>query len=203
MSDTWLEMVIRTMVELGGGARYEEIYKKFSEIYPEKVAEVKDYTAHIRGTIESFSSDCERYRKNKSKNKKDLFEKIARGHWKLRLSDKIDLTEDDAGYCEGKELLYLHIRRERNNQVIRKAKEKYFNKHGKYECLLCGFDFKKEYDEDYIEGHHIIPVSTLKEGDKTKIEDILLVCANCHRMLHRKKNWKSVEELRKIIREKE
>lgn len=123
MSDTWLEMVIRTMVELEGGGPYEEIYKKFSEIYPQKVAEVKDYTAHIRGTIESFSSHCERYRNNKSKNKKDLFEKVDRGHWKLRLGDKIDLTEDDDGYCEGKEVLYLHIRHERNNQVIKKQRK--------------------------------------------------------------------------------
>ncbi|MCY8497740.1 HNH endonuclease [Bacillus atrophaeus] len=50
-----------------------------------------------------------------------------------------------------------------------------------------------------MEGHHIIPVSELEEDSKTKVEDIILVCANCHRMLQRKRPWLSKEQLKDIL----
>lgn len=56
--------------------------------------------------------------------------------------------------------------------------------------------------KDFIEGHHIIPVSDLKEGDKTKVEDIVLVCFNCHKMLHRKRPCLKTNELQKLIKNK-
>jgi putative restriction endonuclease len=36
----------------------------------------------------------------------------------------------------------------------------------------------------------------LKDGDTTRLEDLALLCANCHRMIHRASPWLSVEELR-------
>lgn len=197
MSLTWLEMVITAMVEEGGDAAYSDLYNKIEELYPEKTSAVKDYKAQVRGTIENFSSDSKAYRKNKP----DLFYKKEKGHWGLRCSEEVDLTEDDENcYFEGKQELRSHLKRERNSTVTKKAKERYYKKHKKYECMLCGFDFQKEYGELYIECHHIIPISELNEGEKTNINDILLVCANCHRMLHRKKDWKTVEELRDIVK---
>lgn len=203
MSITWLEMVVTAMAESGGDAVYSDLYGKIEKLYPEKISSVKDYKAQVRGTIESFSSHSEVYKKNKSKNKRDLFYKKEKGHWGLRCSEEINLTEDDESYHEGKQKLRLHLIRERNSNVTKKAKENYYKKYKKYECVLCKFDFQKKYKELYIEGHHIIPVSELNEGDKTDVKDILLVCANCHRMLHRKNNWKTVEELRDIIKEKQ
>jgi putative restriction endonuclease len=38
-----------------------------------------------------------------------------------------------------------------------------------------------------IECHHSIPISQMDDNQKTKIQDIIMVCSNCHRMLHRKK----------------
>ena len=39
--------------------------------------------------------------------------------------------------------------------------------------------------ENYIECHHDIPLHKLKPNTLTTIDDLRLVCANCHRMLHR------------------
>ncbi|EOW9267990.1 HNH endonuclease [Vibrio cholerae] len=38
-----------------------------------------------------------------------------------------------------------------------------------------------------MEAHHIIPLSELcsVDGSKTRLEDLAIVCSNCHRMLHR------------------
>lgn len=41
-------------------------------------------------------------------------------------------------------------------------------------------------------------VSELKAGEKTKISDLALVCANCHRMLYKNGN-KSLDDLRQIL----
>lgn len=70
------------------------------------------------------------------------------------------------------------------------------------QCEVCGFIFENTYGElgkDYIECHHIVPLSEIDVQRETKISDLALVCANCHRMLHRKKTLLSIQDLKKII----
>jgi predicted HNH restriction endonuclease len=67
-------------------------------------------------------------------------------------------------------------------------------------CKACGFDFHKKYGvlgKGYIEVHHVIPLS-LKNSRKTNpATDLTVVCANCHRMIHRKKRTTlSITELK-------
>lgn len=71
-------------------------------------------------------------------------------------------------------------------------------------CKACGFDFEKFYGDrgkNFIEVHHIKPLSTLEEEVVIDPEhDLVPLCANCHRMIHRRKdNVLSVEELKEII----
>lgn len=40
----------------------------------------------------------------------------------------------------------------------------------------------------------------MQDGEKTKIEDIIMVCSNCHSMIHRKKPWLSIKDIGKIIK---
>lgn len=53
--------------------------------------------------------------------------------------------------------------------------------------------------QGYIECHHKTPISQMSPGQKTKLSDLALVCANCHRMLHRGGERMTVEELRRIV----
>ena len=72
-------------------------------------------------------------------------------------------------------------------------------------CEVCGFDFKERYGdigEGYIEGHHTKPVSEMSEIEQTMVEYIALVCSNCHRILHRKRPWHSVSELKDLFADK-
>jgi predicted HNH restriction endonuclease len=55
--------------------------------------------------------------------------------------------------------------------------------------------------KDFIECHHVIPVSELKPGMKTKLSDVVLVCSNCHRMLHRKRPWIRVDDLKALLKQ--
>ena len=55
-------------------------------------------------------------------------------------------------------------------------------------CELCGFDFTVAYGdrgEGYIECHHIVPLHA-SGPTKTRPEDLILICANCHRIIHRR-----------------
>ena len=73
---------------------------------------------------------------------------------------------------------------------------------GELSCEVCDFDFYKKYGKlglGFIEAHHKVPVSQLAGDKKTKISDLALVCSNCHRMLHRQRETKSISELKKLI----
>ncbi|PEE73604.1 hypothetical protein COM81_27770 [Priestia megaterium] len=121
---------------------------------------------------------------------------------KVKEVERIGFTEDDEGFPEGKLKLKQHLVRERNPEVIKLAKERFLQLYGKLFCEVCGFDFKEHYGnlgEGYIEGHHTKPVSEMAENEQTKVEDIAFVCANCHRMLHRRRPWLSVNELRRLL----
>jgi hypothetical protein len=117
-------------------------------------------------------------------------------------ADLIGFTEDDEGFPEGKQVLKQHLVRERNAEVIKLAKERFFLMHGKLFCEVCGFDFREHYGdigEGYIEGHHTKPISEMGDTEQTMIEDIAIVCANCHRMLHRKRPWLSIHQLKNLL----
>ncbi len=112
----------------------------------------------------------------------------------LNLPDDID---DDAKVKEGGLLYRYHLARERNTTIVEKKKEKVLKLHGKLECELCSFDFEKIYGEigyGFIECHHKKPLYTLLEETETSLDDLMLVCSNCHRMLHRGWNKKSGTE---------
>ena len=100
-----------------------------------------------------------------------------------------DIAEDDEAFLEGRRLTELHKRIERNPKVVLRKKKKVLQETGKLECEVCGFDFVKKYGEElgygFAECHHIFPVSKLTEEHKTKLSELAIVCANCHRMLHR------------------
>jgi len=67
---------------------------------------------------------------------------------------------------------------------------------------ICGYDFLHKYGEigrGYIECHHRIPVSEYKNEMITKTTDLELVCSKCYRMLHGKRLWMKLNDLKVII----
>lgn len=85
---------------------------------------------------------------------------------------------------EGGKVTYYGTRYERNPKLRKEAIEA----HG-YRCAACGLEFEKVYGclgEKYIEVHHIKPLSLYKGSHEVNAEtDMVCLCANCHRMIHR------------------
>ena len=112
-----------------------------------------------------------------------------------------ELAQEDTFYKDGAAHPYYGTRYERDPRNRLRA----IDIHG-LSCAACGFNFEEVYGErgkDFIEVHHIKPISTLNEKIEINPEkDLVPVCSNCHRMLHRKRDHVlTVEELRALIRQ--
>ncbi len=102
---------------------------------------------------------------------------------------------------EGKLKTRLHKVRERNPNTVKKKKKNFLEQNGRLYCEVCSFDFVKEYGsrgDGFIECHHTKFLSDYDEPTKTSITDLVLLCSNCHRMIHRKKPWLSIDELKDV-----
>jgi 5-methylcytosine-specific restriction enzyme A len=118
------------------------------------------------------------------------------------VEDEPDLEDEGITEAEeGRAVTRVHIRRERSRKLVARKKKSVLKKVGFLECEACGFRFDQVYGErgeGFIECHHTKPVHTLEPNEKTHIKDLSLLCSNCHRMIHAKRPWLSVEELRSI-----
>ncbi len=87
----------------------------------------------------------------------------------------------------------------RNASIVAKAKRELG-----CNCQVCGFNFSEAYGElgrDFIEAHHIEPLFTRSEVScLTSVNDFAMLCANCHRMIHKLPDGASVDQLRKVMR---
>jgi hypothetical protein len=110
--------------------------------------------------------------------------------------------EDEASFPEGKEVYRVHRSRERDSKVVEVAKRARIIKDPLLRCEVCAFSFVERYGElgeGFIEAHHAVPLSQQLGEIETKAEDIALVCSNCHRMLHRRRPWLDMPELKKLM----
>jgi 5-methylcytosine-specific restriction protein A len=70
-------------------------------------------------------------------------------------------------------------------------------------CHVCDFDFETTYGllgKGFIEIHHKIPVSRMGANYIVNpAEDLVPLCSNCHRMIHRHDSPLEIETLKKLI----
>ena len=110
------------------------------------------------------------------------------------------LSSDVETNSEG-QVVYYYGKRYERNPAFREAAIEIQG----YKCKVCGFDFEEFYGDighGYIEVHHIKPLS---EGEQNPdpATDLVVVCSNCHKMIHRdKKKTLSPEDLKKRIKVK-
>jgi 5-methylcytosine-specific restriction protein A len=130
----------------------------------------------------------------------------------LNTQNTLDQEQDSIGY-EKKIIRHINL----ENQIIQTDPKfiKKLKKDKNYSCEACGFRYDKIYinyseKKDYIEAHHIEPKFKVKSNvdlDKKlqrSADDFAMLCANCHRMIHRmmkldKDRTISLEEFKKRI----
>ena len=104
---------------------------------------------------------------------------------------------------EGVKRFRLHIFRERSQSLVLKKKQKAQKDSGQLECEVCSLVFAevygKKFGDGFIECHHRRPLSELDKPARTTLDDLALVCSNCHSMLHRSGCSMTVEQLADVV----
>jgi 5-methylcytosine-specific restriction protein A len=100
-------------------------------------------------------------------------------------------SEDEAeAWEEGTKVLTSHVRAERKKGATKAKKARFLREHGRLFCERCQFDPRDDYDsvvsDACIEVHHReVQVSEMKPEHKTRLDDLMCICANCHRVTHK------------------
>jgi 5-methylcytosine-specific restriction protein A len=109
---------------------------------------------------------------------------------------------DEEIFPEGEILTRQHVTRERSRSVVAAKIEEVLGREGRLVCEVCAFDFLDFYGElgrGFAECHHVIPLAEAAFVRMTRLFDLAVVCANCHRMLHRGRPVLTIGELQNLL----
>jgi|GEM_PF-2087341 len=123
--------------------------------------------------------------------------------WEKVGTATIPPTEEDIGLAEGKAKLKAHFVRERAPGMRKRLFSA--RKHIGLFCDICGStgdSLDDEVRDAMFEVHHAVePISAGQR--KTRVEDLALLCACCHRLIHRlvrvRREWATIDQARRIL----
>lgn len=212
-----LQEIITALTRLGGQAQAKQIKDKVTELrggMPAHYGRSHSYRETIQKKIEDHCPESANWKPSNE----PFFERVSRGVYRLStqaadqyqsspvpgyleeqvVADLEALAEEESGMEGGKKArLVAYFER---NPALRAAA---ISLHGT-SCKACGFNFEAAYGEhgrNYIEVHHLVPISTLPEPVTINPkEDLTVLCSNCHRMIHRKRDAPlSLSELSELV----
>ncbi len=141
-----------------------------------------------------------------SEDLKEAFEIILNN----RDSDKkVELFDENTTVIEGTQAIIKTKVYKRSSKLRDKAIQ-FYTVNDRIKCQACCFDFEEfygVYGKDFIEIHHQKPVFQFDGDDLERtieeaLENVIPVCSNCHRMIHRKRDEPlSLEEIKDHVRE--
>ena len=127
----------------------------------------------------------------------------------IELAESLHFTEaevsEDFEFAEGRLLTAIHIRRERSphlrEELLRRRKRE-----KRCFCDICGASFEAidpSHRTAAFEVHHRVPLSMKYLCRRTTIQDVSLLCAVCHRLIHsliaKERQWIDVAEAQIIL----
>jgi len=198
-----LSRVLRALplpIERPDPERFRNVNSVFMKLQNFKAVD-PDYTADGRAGLGAGATRRERTLFDRYSGNRDELRALAQ-----QIRDRIDdggealpsaPEEGEEGAVEGRVLYRVHKTRERRKSADKKRAV--MEATGRLECEACGFDFFATYGDrghGFAECHHTLPLSSGKRT--TYLRDLAIVCANCHRMLHRG-DFMSVDALRELL----
>lgn len=102
---------------------------------------------------------------------------------------------------EGSAVMRSHLAIERDRRLVVAKRSTVLHRDGRLACEVCGVDFLEMYGErgrNFCEVHHRFPLGGQQGARMTRLGDLAILCANCHRMIHREP-FVSVDELRAAL----
>jgi len=108
---------------------------------------------------------------------------------------KIEVFDENTTINEGVQVVVQTTVYKRSSKLRDKAIQ-FYTVDNRIKCKSCCFDFEEfygEYGKGFIEIHHQKPVYQYDGEDaeltiEQALENVIPVCSNCHRMIHRSRN---------------
>lgn len=132
---------------------------------------------------------------------REIVEKVKQLIAQGEIQQPIDIDNYFSG-SEGNPRLVTHLKRERNAYLVTAKKEATIREKGKLCCEVCNFNFAEVYGElgeDFCEVHHLTPLAQADGVVKTTLDDLAILCSNCHRIIHRTNPMINISVLRKTV----
>jgi 5-methylcytosine-specific restriction protein A len=101
--------------------------------------------------------------------------------------------------------MVAHVLRERNKGLVKEKKKSFTAKYGRLHCECCGLAPADMYGSELdglIEAHHRTPLSECADDEVriTSLDDLVLLCRNCHGAAHRLDPMPALDALRALLR---
>lgn len=121
----------------------------------------------------------------------------------ITLREVVEYFPDDEVFSEG------HVLTSRHRSRDRRLRKKLLGRTADHQlvCEICEFSappLERRLRESFFEAHHIRPIADFNGVSSTRVADLSLLCAGCHRFIHRliaiKRRWVSIPEARISLR---
>jgi 5-methylcytosine-specific restriction protein A len=113
-------------------------------------------------------------------------------------------ADPEEEFFEGRTLSLLHRRRERNPKIRQKLLA-LREQQGSLRCDVCDRGppaGDARLRDAVFEAHHVVPLGT-GDARRTRLDDMALLCASCHRLLHRlsqlERRWIGILEAKRLL----
>ena len=131
----------------------------------------------------------------------DLLYRSAKGTRFVSAEAPFWMDESDLALIEGNPKLVQHMRVERRPELAKRKKADMLAAKGYLECEACDADLRSAYGEDAqacYEAHHDVQLA--KRGSCLNTpDDLSILCANCHRAIHRTDPMLTVRAFRRAL----
>lgn len=108
----------------------------------------------------------------------------------------------DINAIEGGRKLVVHLKVERDPGIAKEAVRRHVRDVGLI-CGVCVLDFSRRYlmsaGAHCLEAHHKHPLSLRLAASRTNLEDFLVICPSCHRVIHKVRAFDE-DSLAKLLR---
>ena len=176
--------------------RFKSVFEELDHYYYDRVREKIATNGGMRAADKEADNMYSYHLKQwtsflESKAFKELFKKKRSSDDKPKATDTAEPAKPLASpFREETEGERKHIVKEtevvrRNPQLRQQCIERYG-----YQCQCCGMNFAELYGEElganFIEVHHLKPISTYEEDGipENFLENLVPLCSNCHSMIH-------------------
>ena len=114
----------------------------------------------------------------------------------------VALEADGKQLTEGNRKLFVHYKQERAPGLRQKKITQFLQTNPELFCEICcenAAEFPEDMRKRIFEVHHIIPISQYDGSQITDMDNLAVLCANCHRAIHYRKPPPALAEFQDIL----